>query len=186
MWFIWKSNQLSELSKQITDQKNIIKKIRYEQLDLITRIRYLERLIKSVCKSKLGPVGFKITSERNGEGMADMIRFNVTLPPKAAPDVVSRELTISIGDSQEVKMLGADALEAEGFEGPQDSGVVVSLVDIDDSGNRSESSSISFVLADVVPPPMPGTLGVVVLDEHFVDDAVVEPAPPSEEQFPNT
>lgn len=170
MWFFWKSTALTKLSEQLEEHKRLLKKLRYEQLELIARVGSIERLIDDcVCKRRLGPVGFKITNERN-ENMADMIQFKVNLPPKAAPDVVSRELVVVIANGDpDVRVLDAEASEVAGYEGPQDSTVNVSLVDVDDSGNRSEASTVDFVLVDLVPPPMPGELGVVVVDETYDD-----------------
>jgi hypothetical protein len=96
----------------------------------------------------------------------DMLLFDITLPNPGAADVVSRELTIKIGDQPaEVIVLAADAVTASS-KGPQDTTLTISLVDIDDGGNRSEARVQDFVLSDTIPPPQPGELGVTVTGEE--------------------
>lgn len=152
---------------QLEEQNRLLKRLRYEQLELIGRIGRIERLIQDLNKKRPGPIGFRITEERN-EGMADIIKFAINLPPKAAPDVVSRELTVAInGNDPVIRSLDASVTVVDDLEGPQDASVLVILVDTDDNGNRSEASTITFVLVDLIPPPKPGELGVVVLDEKF-------------------
>lgn len=169
MWFLWSSSALRRLSEQLEEQKRLLKRLRFEQLELVARMSAIEKLLGERVRRKPGPIGFEITDERKDD-MADVIRFAVNLPPKAAPDVVSRELTVMINDNDPVvKSLDAEVLVVDGLEGPQDAAVQVILVDIDDSGNRSEASSITFTLVDLIPPPKPGELGVVVLDEKYGD-----------------
>jgi len=180
MWFIWNwysesrlVKQIDDLQRQLDHQESILKKLRFEQLELISQTSHIRQLIIDSVRKKLGPLGYIITSERNATGMADIISFNVSLPPKSAPDVVSRELSVKVGDNPaETRVYPPEALVATGFEGPQDIGVQISLVDIDDSGNRSEPSVLGFLLADLVPPPTPGTLGIVVVQERFDEDKV--------------
>lgn len=165
MWFLWRTARLLENQREILNQ---LCRLRRDQLILVKKIDFLERVIDNWKRAKLGPVGYTITSERIEKNMADTIKFNVNLPPKAAPDVVSRELTVVVNDGlPDVRTLSADTVVVDGFEGPQDTMVHVSLVDVDDGGNRSEASTVSFILVDLVPPPMPGELGVAVVDEKF-------------------
>jgi hypothetical protein len=112
---------------------------------------------------RLGPGAVKIlaTGEKN---MA--ITFKVQLPAKSAADVVARELTVKIGDSEPIfTELAADAAEVDELQGPEGAEVEVSLVDIDDAGNRSEPSVATAVLADTFAPPKPGELGIQLTGE---------------------
>jgi len=101
--------------------------------------------------------------------------FNVNLPPKAAPDVVARQLTVVVNGDAQVMSLGADVELVEGLKGPQDSMVTLMLVDIDDSGNSSPPSELSFVLLDTIPPPQPGSMGATVVAEIFEEPVAEEP-----------
>jgi hypothetical protein len=135
------------------------------------RLETIERLIK--CGYQPGEVTVTITGERSVEGMADKIQFDVNLPPKAAPDVVNRELTVDFGDGNpNVFELSGDENVVTGLEGDQDSTVNLALVDIDDAGNRSEASTASATLVDSVAPPKPGELGVTIIGETHEEDPV--------------
>jgi hypothetical protein len=131
-------------------------------------------LFDLLLKGKPGLVTFTIVGERSVIGMADQIQFSVNLPAKAAPDVVSRELTVVIGDGEpDVRALAGDVLVVEGLEGDQDATVELSLVDIDDGGNRSEPSTASGVLVDTVAPPTPGALAIEVIGETFEEPELI-------------
>lgn len=96
----------------------------------------------------------------------EMLKFKLVLPAPGAADVVKRELSVKIADADAVLAeLAADALEADGYEGQDDDAVEVSLVDIDDAGNRSEARVQTFTLADTIAPPVPGEIGLVVTAE---------------------
>ena len=105
-----------------------------------------------------------------------LITFKVVLPELKDADVVSRELTVQVGDgAPQVVTLAKDAVEADGFTGEQDAAIHLSLVDIDDAGNRSVPSVLDSVLVDTFPPAQPG---VMVLQETGEEQTpVVEPAP---------
>lgn len=97
------------------------------------------------------------------EPMAGILVYDVGLPPIAeGSDTASRELTLTVGDGQpEVIPLGADPTVR--IRVPQDSAVVLSLVNIDDGGNRSEPSTQSFTALDTIPPEAPGPFGEIKL-----------------------
>lgn len=119
-----------------------------------------------------GRLGIQI----NGEVSVNVILFDVTLPPAAAPDVVKRELTVTVAGASVVHELPADTMSLAGLQGPQDANLRLSLVDIDDAGNRSPESTLDVVLLDTFAPPKPGDLGVTVTGELVIADPV-EPAP---------
>lgn len=96
----------------------------------------------------------------------DIIKFDVVLPALTDADVTVRELTVQIGDlPPDVRSLDIATGKVTDFEGEQNAPVVMSLVDIDDSGNRSEASTLSVTLSDVFPPAQPGSLSIVQTGE---------------------
>lgn len=101
--------------------------------------------------------------------MADKILFNIVLPLKAAPDVVEREVVIKIGDVDTQLNIPGDQTLIEAYEGDQGALVTVSLIDIDDAGNRSPASVATIELLDTFPPPAPGQIGLEIFDEKFAD-----------------
>lgn len=92
-----------------------------------------------------------------------MLRCQLQLPPPGAPDVVLRELTQVINGIQTVLNV------EQGYTFLAEDGAMVSLslVDIDDAGNRSEPSpTLTFTATDTIAPPTPGELGVTVIGEE--------------------
>ena len=181
MWF-WKSPTQTKLDALIRDQKKISEYLilaAENQANLLTEIASIRHLIHCVLL-RIGPGSMSIsfTDERSIQAMADIIEFTVTLPLPSAPDVVSRELTVTINDSDPLILpVGPNETVISGLKGPQGATVQLSLVDIDDGGNRSEASTLSSELLDTVPPPQPGTMGVVATGESFP----VEPGPSDSE-----
>lgn len=120
-------------------------------------------------KRKLPPAtpGNLNVLDMKGNDMANTITFDIGLPPLAPNnDVVNRELTVTIdGGTPDVRQLATTEAVVEGFSVPQGASVSLRLVDVDDGGNRSLPSSLDFVAADTVPPPQPGDLSVLNLDE---------------------
>ena len=106
--------------------------------------------------------------------MADKIIFRVVLPNASAADVKTREITVDIDG--EVLCWVTDVVGTTSYEftGPQGAQVCVTLVDIDDAGNRSEPASLTQQLTDNFAPPAPGAIGFEFVNEiHDHDDTVV-------------
>lgn len=117
-----------------------------------------------------GQITFVATGQRKVRDMS-LIQFKVVLPPVVDPDVVGRELTVQVGDGvPEVEAIDNEALEAVGFEGPQDSAVKLSLVNIDDAGNRSVPSVLEAVLLDTIAPAQPGDMAIVAIGERVEEE----------------
>lgn len=95
----------------------------------------------------------------------DMDRFGLTffLPP-AGNDVETRELSITVNgqDPPTVKTYGKPfPATTEQLIFNQDDELSLTLVDIDDAGNRSPASAaLSVTVNDDVAPDAPGNLGV--------------------------
>jgi hypothetical protein len=95
---------------------------------------------------------------------ADVLIYALSLPPAGAPDVVLRELTVTVNGAAREPIAVADGHEL-GFA--QGDAVGLVLVDVDDAGNRSQPSpALEFVATDTLPPPPPGDLGVALLREE--------------------
>lgn len=157
------SNNTERLNKIIAQQEVI--------LDIIeTRFAETETLLYDLLL-RLGhtkPISIVCIGE---SVMADKILFNIVLPPKAAPDVVEREVVITIGDAVTQLNIPGDQTLIEAYEGDQGALVTVSLIDIDDAGNRSPASvSPVIILVDTIAPPQPGQIGLEIFDEKFATD----------------
>lgn len=100
--------------------------------------------------------------------MADVLTYRVSVDPAAA-DVVERLLTVTV-DGQEVadaaKTFEPSATDLGVVNVPQGSSVVLSLVDVDDAGNKSEPALLAFSAEDTLPPAAPGGLGVTLVGEE--------------------
>ena len=93
----------------------------------------------------------------------NMLQFKLSLPPGSAPDVVSQELTMTIGAlPPTVETFPVAQTETGGYEGVEDADIAASLIDIDGAGNRSQPHNQIFVLRDTVPPGEPGDMGLIV------------------------
>jgi len=100
--------------------------------------------------------------------MADVLVYRVSVDA-AAGDVVERLLTVTVDgqeDAAAAKTFEPSATDLGTVRVPQDAEVVLSLVDVDDVGNKSEPAVLSFTAKDTVPPPAPGGFGVALVGEE--------------------
>lgn len=105
--------------------------------------------------------------------MADVLTYAVSAAPVVEGDVVSRELSVVVdGLEQPVVSFPGYAVDLGTVDVPQNSEVVLRLVDVDDAGNRSEPAEVTFVAVDTLPPSTPGALGVSLVGEKTVSDVV--------------
>jgi hypothetical protein len=123
------------------------------------------------------PVGLRVVLQR-GETMANVLTYNVSVNAPVDGDVVSRELTVTVNG---VELMVVNALGSAtdlGFvDVPQDSLVVLSLVDVDDAGNRSAPATVEFTAVDTLAPAQPGGFNVTLVSETVVADAPVVETP---------
>jgi hypothetical protein len=93
--------------------------------------------------------------------------FQVTAGAPVDGDVVSRELTTVVGGEvvSTKEFAGSDVLLGE-ISVPQDAEVVLTLVDIDDAGNRSQPAVVEFTATDTISPSQPGSFGVSLVREE--------------------
>lgn len=96
-----------------------------------------------------------------------MLVYSVSAGPPVDADVVSRELTVSIagaaGTPATFSGTATDLGEVKADHGAE---VILSLVDIDDAGNRSEAAVVTFTATDTIPPSKPGEFGVSLVREE--------------------
>lgn len=94
-----------------------------------------------------------------------MFKLRVLFPPVKDADVANRAFNYSInGEAGTLVSLPKDALEYE-ILAPRDADVVLSLVDVDGSGNQSLPSTRTFKVVDTIPPQQPGELSVTVTEQ---------------------
>lgn len=109
-----------------------------------------------------GPITITLVSEDG-----TMLVYDVTLPAAGAADVVSRELTVTLGDGDATLIaLPADCVLYPGLRVEQDTPVSLSLEDVDDAGNHSPARVLTFTAADTLAPPQPGEMGVTLVAEE--------------------
>jgi hypothetical protein len=119
--------------------------------------------------------------------MADVLVYKVSVGPVTDKDVVERQLAVAVDGVAvgEVKVFSADSTDLGEIRVKQDDKVVLTLVDVDDAGNRSEPAVFEFVARDTLPPAQPGAFGVTLVAEEeeeveveVEEDEGEEPAAP--------
>jgi hypothetical protein len=117
-------------------------------------------------KRPAAPVLLGVVQLRSDESMADVLSYTVTAALPVDADVVSRMLTITVnGEDMGTVDVPVDSTELSVFSAPQDAEVTLTLVDVDDAGNKSEPAVYSFVATDTIAPAQPGGLGVTLTGE---------------------
>jgi hypothetical protein len=161
---------------ELANIKELGNKILKQQQAFDDRLISIESMLRDLLlRGKPGPVRLVVTGELFME--QKFLKFALVLPPKAAPDVATRELTVKIGDNEASTLtLSGDETKAEGLKGLADAVVEFSLVDVDGNGNRSPAVSSSARLVDTIAPPVPGELALQVTGEEFIEDGIVAPA----------
>jgi len=95
-----------------------------------------------------------------------LLRYTVNLPP-APPitDLATREVTIKQNGAPTIRPLSPDDGSFQ-FDCAAGTAVELTLVDIDESGNRSDPSGpLAFTATDTVPPPQPGGMNVAGVEQ---------------------
>jgi hypothetical protein len=125
------------------------------------------------------PKGLRVVLLR-GETMANVLTYRVSVDAPVDGDVVSRELTVTVnGVESTVVTAAGNATDLGSVDVPQDSLVVLSLVDVDDAGNKSEPATVEFTAVDTLAPAQPGGFNVTLVSEKVVADVpVVEESTP--------
>ena len=110
--------------------------------------------------------------------MANVLTYSVSVAAPVDADVVSRVLTVTVnGVEQPAVTLAGNATDLGSVDVPQDSQVVLSLVDVDDAGNKSAPASVEFTAVDTLAPAQPGGFNVTLVSEKVVADVPVVETP---------
>lgn len=108
------------------------------------------------------PVTVTLVREENR-----MLVYKVNVPAVTADDVVSYEITEIVDGGTPTIIpvkVGDPAPEIKVADG---SAVVLTVVEIDDAGNKSDPSpALAFTAHDTIPPPAPGAPTVELLREE--------------------
>lgn len=91
--------------------------------------------------------------------------YSVTAGPAVDADVVRRRLSVTVNGETTSTEWEASATALGEVTVPQDSNVVLTLVDTDDAGNVSQPAVVEFVATDTIPPAKPGEFGVALVRE---------------------
>lgn len=105
-----------------------------------------------------------------------MFKYTFTLPALGAPDVVKRNMHLTVDGVESLIELDPVLTEYEMvFE--QDAIVSMFLVDIDDAGNASANGTVlDFTVIDIVPPAAPDAVIISdVIEIHDEEEPVDEP-----------
>lgn len=107
--------------------------------------------------------------------MANVLTYSVSAAAPVDADVVARLLTLVVnGEEQGTAELPASATDSLSiFSVPQDAEVVLTLVDVDDAGNKSEPAVLTFTAVDTIAPAQPGSFGVTLVSETQSDEQIV-------------
>lgn len=96
-----------------------------------------------------------------------MLIFKISLPPVGASDVVERRLTVTVGGGDPIVATMDPTVDTTGeLAGNDNDAVHAELIDVDDSGNQSQPSTLDAVLTDTIPPPQPGAMGITMIREE--------------------
>lgn len=167
--------EISRLNAEVTALADLVKDTSSHVDSLIGYAAALEARLERMAL-QVGPLPptIRILGEEfdHGNPMKQYIKFEVTLPPPSARDVTGRELSVTDGDGSTLTAVTVlpSATVSEPLRVLENTSITVSLVDIDNAGNRSPASSVSLIVQDTIAPPQPGTLGVHVIGEEFEEE----------------
>jgi hypothetical protein len=97
--------------------------------------------------------------------MPNKLTYSVVAAPASDADVVERILTATVNGESAEKAYPASTSKFDDLTVTQGDLVILTLVDVDDAGNRSGPASLSFEAEDTIPPADPSGLGVTLVSE---------------------
>ncbi len=133
--------------------------------------RFVTAYERTVPRGRPGLSKLRITGEKVENGM-DVLTFEIDLPAEPDQDVTKRryKLTDSAGVIlAEGEQPGREASVIGPFQGEQDSSVILSFANVDDSDNESTARAQTFKLIDTIAPASPGEAGLRVTGEANVE-----------------
>ncbi len=96
-----------------------------------------------------------------------MLVYAVSALPPFARDVAERRLSCVVeGGEPTVTIHPADATALGEITVPRNAQVILSLVDVDDSGNTSAPAIYQFMARDTIAPPQPEGLSVTLIRDE--------------------
>lgn len=104
--------------------------------------------------------------------MADVLVYKISVGAPIDGDVVERQLVVALNGNNspdDFKVFPADATDLGEVRVAQGDKVLLTLVDVDDAGNRSEPAVLEFVAEDTLPPAKPGEFGVTLVKEEAAE-----------------
>lgn len=178
-----------ELTKAITDGLAKVQAELAEANELRRRevavLEDLVGLLRRQCRPSR-PTNLAITLE--SESMADTLSYSIKANEPTDPDVEARKLKVEADGVVKLESsFPANTTDFGVVEVPQDSNVVITLVDVDDSNNESAPLTATFIALDTISPSTPEGLAVALVGEAeapAAPPAEEPPAPPAEEPPP--
>ena len=132
---------------------------------LSREIATLTSAIRGLAMSHRKPLFWVRLSFQEPTSMA--LVYTVSAGPAVDADVTGRQLTVVVnGEVLSVVELAGSATDLGEVKVEQNSNVTLSLVDVDDAGNRSQPAVLDFVATDTIPPAQPGSFGVTLAREE--------------------
>lgn len=95
----------------------------------------------------------------------NQLTYSIVAAPASDVDVVERLLTVTVDGESSSKAYPGDASKFDDLTVSQGANVILSLVDVDDAGNRSGAATLAFEALDTIPPADPSGLGVTLVSE---------------------
>jgi hypothetical protein len=131
---------------------------------LATEVSLLRRAVKGLAIGCRKPQ-VRVRLFHKGPDMALVYAISAGAPVDT--DVVSRELTVTINGTVSLPTTFSGAATDLGtISVDQGANVVLTLIDVDDAGNRSQPATVEFIAADTIPPAQPGSFGVSLVREE--------------------
>lgn len=133
---------------------------------LALEVAKLTDAVRGLAMSNRRPVVWVRLSFKEPISMALVYSVSAGAPVDA--DVTVRELLVTVNGEQlgEPVMFNGSATSLGEVRVEQNSVVSLTLVDIDDAGNRSQPATIEFTATDTIPPAQPGSFGVTLAREE--------------------
>lgn len=133
--------------------------------NLSREIATLTSAIRGLAMSHRKPLFWVRLSFMEPNSMA--LVYTVSAGPAVDADVTGRQLTVVVnGEVLSIVELAGSATDLGEVKVEQNANVTLSLVDVDDAGNRSQPAVLEFVATDTIPPAQPGSLGVTLAREE--------------------
>jgi hypothetical protein len=133
---------------------------------LSREIASLTGAIRGLAMSHRRPVFWVRLSLKEPNSMALVYSVSAGAPVDA--DVTSRELTVVVNGEKigEPVSFDGSAVELGEIKVSQNASVLITLVDVDDAGNRSQPATFEFTATDTIAPAQPGSFGVALVREE--------------------